>query len=277
VEAAGGRAYFTDICTAIDKHDKIGAEGVLSEMEQRGVPPALAKDILARVSISGSAEEILGHLESSLAATAHGPAGIAEMRELLETLAAMGIPEKHYCLDLRLVRGLDYYTGPVYESIVTTPAIGSLTGGGRYDELIGKFTGQSIPAVGTSIGLERIIEVMKEFSMFPEMVGGADVLVTIFDAATRAESLALASELRRSGICCEVSLRRPKGLKQQITYAAGKKIPLVAVLGPDEIAAGRVTLRAGPDNQRQVKRSEVVAEVQRFLADLRQVGCDGPR
>ncbi|MCK4306188.1 MAG: histidine--tRNA ligase, partial [Candidatus Eisenbacteria sp.] len=270
VEAAGGQAHARDICCAIDKFDKIGMAGVREEMSNRGIPKGIADDILKRAAIEGSVEEVISHLERTLSGTVHGPQGITETRELFEILEAMGVPSQRLVLDLRLVRGLDYYTGPVYESIVTTPAIGSLTGGGRYDELIGRFTGQPIPAVGTTIGLERIIEVMKEFSMFPEVLTGTEVLVTIFDASTRNDSLAIANELRRAGIRCEVSLQRPKGLKRQISYASSKEIPLIAVIGPDEIAAGEVTLRAGPKKQRKVKRAEVGKEARLFLESLRE-------
>jgi len=125
-----------------------------------------------------------------------------------------------------------------------------------------------VPAVGTSVGVERIIEVMKEFEMFPDMVGGTQVLVTVFAPESREASIQLASTLRAAGIACEIDLRRKKGLKQQITYASNKGIPLIAVLGPDEIAEGTVTLRTGPKDQRQVPLAEAAAQVQRFLEEL---------
>ncbi len=272
VELVGGQEQYTEICCSIDKLDKIGADGVREEMLKRGVPRNVADDILERVGIEGSPREILSHLDMVLSATRNGPRGLAETRELVSILEAMGVSAKHFCFDLRLVRGLDYYTGPVYESIVTSPSIGSLSGGGRYDELIGKFTGQSVPATGTTLGLERIIEVMKEFSMFPEIRGGTQLLAAIFDPSTRDDSLALASELRRGGIRCEIPLKPPKGLKQQIAYASEKGIPLIAILGPDEIAAGEVMLRAGPADQRRVKRAQVVEEVRRFLESVPKGG-----
>ena len=273
IEVAGGEAQAKEISVAIDKFDKIGEPGVREELAARGVPADVTAAILDLIGIEGSTAQILTQLEGKIGDTAQGPAGIAETRELFELIDAMGIAQPHARLDLRLVRGLDYYTGPVYESIVTAPAIGSLTGGGRYDELIGNFTGQALPAVGTSIGLERIIEVMKEFEMFPETLRGTEILVAIFDETARNESLALAAELRRAGLRCEIYLRRPKGLKKQITYANAKGIPVIAVLGPDEIAAGEVTLRAGAETQLRVKRAEVAAAAERFLAA--QLGSEG--
>jgi histidyl-tRNA synthetase len=269
VEAVGGQAHYQDICCAIDKFDKIGLAGVRQELEQRGVPAAIASAALERVGREGSSAELLDALATDLETTRRGPQGVAELRELFELVRALGVPERHFMLDLRLVRGLDYYTGPVYESIVTSPAIGSLTGGGRYDGLLEKFTGQPMPATGTSIGLERIIEVMKEFDMLPETGGGTEILVTIFDDATRNAALGLASELRRGGLRCELILLHPvKGLRPQINYASTKGIPLIAVLGPDEIAAGQVVLRAGAEQQLRVNRGDAVAEAKRMLAGL---------
>ncbi len=272
VEAAGGIEHYQDICCAIDKFDKIGPDGVRAELEHRGVPAAIADDVLERVGREDHPAALLAALARDLAGTRRGPQGIAELRELFEIARALGVPERHLRLDLRLVRGLDYYTGPVYESIVTTPAIGSLTGGGRYDDLLGKFTGQPMPAVGTSIGLERIIEVMKEHAMLPPIAGGTDVLVTIFDDATRAEALALAAELRRADLRCEILLKPSRGLRPQIAYASAKGIALIALLGPDEISAGQVVLRAGAGQQRKVARGAAAAEARRMLAELRGSG-----
>jgi histidyl-tRNA synthetase len=274
VESVGGGGHFREICIAIDKLEKIGADGVREELARRSVPAEIAGGILERVSREGSAEEILASLAAPLAATQQGPQGVAETRELLEILAAMGVPADHYALDLRLVRGLDYYTGPVFESVVTRPAIGSLTGGGRYDELIGRFTGQSMPATGTTIGLERIIDVMQELDMLPAAGGATEVLVTIFDESTRAAALGLAAELRGAGLRTEVPLKPGRGLKPQIAYASNKGIPLLAIIGPDELAAGTVTLRSGPRDQRQVARERVAAEARSFLDSL--AGTPGP-
>ncbi len=268
IESVGGQSYATDICTSIDKFDKVGAAGVREEMGRRGIPAEMAAAILEKISIEGTNQEILAHAGRLLGDTTHGPRGAAEIDELFQILHALGVPQKNLRLDLRLVRGLDYYTGPVFESVVTAPAIGSLSGGGRYDTLIGKFIGQPTPAVGSSVGVERIIEVMREFEMFPSILGGSEVLVTIFSRQTREASLALASQLRAAGLATEVALKEAKGLKQQVTYAAAKGIPLIAVLGPDEIAAQTVTLRAGPRDQRQVPLADAASGARRFLTEL---------
>lgn len=266
VEAAGGGGHFRAISVAIDKLDKIGLQGVCEEMEKSGVPGEVAGKILQTIGLEGGEDDLLAVLERMLAGTRLGPAGVSETRELFTFLRALGAPAGRYRLDLSLARGLDYYTGPVHESIVTRPAIGSLTGGGRYDGLIGRFTGNEVPATGTSLGLERIIDVMKEFHMLPESGSATLVLVTIFDPSTMEAALQLASELRRAGIATEVPLKPARGLKPQIAYASGKGIPLLAILGPDEIASGTVTLRAGPGNQKRVARQDAVAEIRAFDA-----------
>jgi histidyl-tRNA synthetase len=269
VESVGGDEHLAAISASIDKHDKIGLDGVRDEMGRRGVPPAASEAILELVTLSGNEPEILDRLDAALAGTRNGAAGVAEMRELLAILEAMELPRERYGLDLKLVRGLDYYTGPVYESIVAEPAIGSLTGGGRYDGLIGRFAGQELPATGTTIGLERILDVMREFDMLPDVAGGTEILVTLFDATLRDAALRLAAELRRAGLRVEVPLQTARSLKPQIAYASSKGIPLLAILGPDEVAADTVTLRAGPRDQRTVARADLIAEARSFLERLR--------
>lgn len=266
VESAGGAASLRDICIAIDKLDKIGDAGVREELAARKVPRDVAEQVLARLASDQPVEKLLAELQHSLSGTRVGAAGVAEMRELLAALRQMEVPDSFYRFDLHLVRGLDYYTGPVFESVVESPPIGSLTGGGRYDELIGRFTGQPLPATGTSIGLERIIDVMREHGMLPRFEAITEVLVTVFDDESRAESLKLAGELRRAGVRTEVPLGRGRGLRPQIAYASSKGIPLLAIIGPDEIQSGTVVLRAGPKDQLTVPRSQVVGQIRRRLS-----------
>ena len=142
------------------------------------------------------------------------------------------------------VRGLEYYTGPIYETLVEEPKIGSITGGGRYDRLIGMFTDRSLPATGTSFGIERIIDAMEELRMFPPNVRRTvtQVLVTRFSPEMTVEALKLAAELRQAGLNVELFMESGS-LGNQIRYALKKGIPFVAILGPDEVQAGRVALR----------------------------------
>jgi histidyl-tRNA synthetase len=140
---------------------------------------------------------------------------------------------------------LEYYTGPIFETTVDEPkSMPSITGGGRFDELVGMFMDRSYPATGTTIGIERIIDTMEEVGMFPPDLGKttAQVLVTMFDASLRDESLRVAALLRRSGLKTQLYFE-PDSLRNQIGFARTKGIPFVVVLGPDELAAGKGTVR----------------------------------
>ncbi|MBN1155578.1 histidine--tRNA ligase [candidate division KSB1 bacterium] len=231
-----------DICVAIDKLDKIGIDGVRKELLNRNISEAATRKILPILEINGTNEKILADISYILASSAVGTQGIEEISEILSYMDDFGIDKQKLTIDLYLARGLSYYTGPIYESVVEEPRIGSLTGGGRYDELIGLFLGQSIPATGTTLGIERIIDVMTELDMIPEIKTRTTVLVTIFDENTKSLSLRIARDLRRAGINTEVSLNISQ-LKKQFIYANKKQIPFVVVIGPEELEQGAVTLK----------------------------------
>jgi len=163
----------------------------------------------------------------------------------------MGIAEENYIVDLYLARGLTYYTGPIFESVVEEPKIGSLTGGGRYDELIGMFSGNNIPATGTTLGIERIIDVMTELDMMPDTKTSTKVLVTVFSDETKDASIKLVQKLRTAGVNSEIFFETG-GLKKQFKYANKLGIPYVVVMGPDEIDKNEASLKdmkSGEQNQ----------------------------
>ena len=143
-----------------------------------------------------------------------------------------------------MVRGLGYYTGPIFETIISEPNLGSITGGGRYDDLIGLFRKKSLPTTGTSFGIERIIDLMDELNLYPASLGGTlvQVLVTVFSEDTRRASMKIANQLRHAGVNTELHFEARK-LGKQFGHADKKGIPLVAVAGPDEIEKGIVTVR----------------------------------
>ena len=170
-------------------------------------------------------------------------AALADLEALFHNLAAMPIGSHQYALNPALARGLDYYTGPVFEVTVKEPNIGSLGGGGRYDHLIGMFLGEEIPATGASLGLERLHDVIAELKLLETPRTVSRVLVTIFSGDLIAESLTLVSRLRQAGIPAEVYLGGKFKLGDQLQYAGKKGIPLAAIAGPDEVQAGTVTLR----------------------------------
>lgn len=248
---------------AIDKLDKIGVDGVKAALRQNEIPEPVIAKLLALLQIEGDAESVLSELGEQLGESA-AQEGIAELTELIGYLTMLGVPEECYRVNAAMVRGLEYYTGPIYETVVEKPKIGSITGGGRYDELIGSFSKQSYPATGTSFGIERIIDLMEEFAMFPPSVGKTvtDVLVSVFDDELMPESLKLATVLRQNGVRTEVYFR-PARLSAQIKYADNRGIPYVAILGSDEVEAGTVAIRnLATREQQNVARDAVAGWIQ---------------
>jgi histidyl-tRNA synthetase len=227
---------------AIDKLEKIGWDGVRKELSERGISNSEIKKLLSVFEISGSPQEILSELTQAFGKIVELREGTDELQQILVRLRDLGVPSARVRIDLYLVRGLGYYTGPIHESVVEEPKIGSLTGGGRYDRLIGMFLGRDIPATGVAFGIERIIDVMAELQMFPTAQTKTRVLVALFDETTRAASLQFAQELRKAGIHAENYFELAK-LKKQLTYADRKRIPFVVFIGPDELTSQQVTIK----------------------------------
>ncbi len=250
---------FLDVCVSIDKQDKIGWGGVREELSSKGYQTEIIETLISILQFSGKPSEVLESLDFNLQESPEGERAFKEMSQLFEDLIASGVPEDRLLFRLSLARGLDYYTGPIFETIVEEPKIGSITGGGRYDNLIGTFCGEKIPATGTTIGIERIFDVINELQLF----GDSDevpvqVLVAVFSAETRAESLKIAAELRNVGISCEVFFEAKK-LGKQFAYADKRKILYVVVAGPDEIAQGEVTVKDMlTGEQQKVSREELL-------------------
>jgi len=178
-------------------------------------------------------------------------------------LPEMGVPDTAYTVAPSLARGLSYYTGVVFESVLEQPPMGSLLGGGRYDELVGAFAGRPIPTVGLAFGIERLHDVMTELGMGPGTRTVAEVFITLFDAERAGASLQLARELRASGLKVETALDPSEKLGKQFKHADRKGIPFALVLGPDDLARGEVVvknLRNG--EQRSVPRATVAVALQ---------------
>jgi histidyl-tRNA synthetase len=223
---------------AVDKLDKIGADGVKAEMAARGIATDAASSLLETFAFMRN--EQLGSCSILADDAALVPFdNVASIFNLASGTSAAG----HLVFDPSLARGLSYYTGAIME--INVPDLtGSLGGGGRYDNLVGMFLGQSIPACGFSLGLERILVVMGERGMFPDSVATtpADVMVAVFEAKDAPHAMRLGSTLRAAGLRVLVY---PDGDKigKQIKYADARKIPFVAILGGDEIANGTVTVK----------------------------------
>lgn len=251
-----------NVLRSVDKLDKIGEVGVRTELLEKGFDEEVVARLFRLLEPGDDTSDLIARLRVQLAESPDAQEGLAELEQLREYLANLGVRESCYRFDLSMVRGLDYYTGPIFETVVEEPRIGSITGGGRYDHLVGIFSGRDIPAVGSTLGLERIVDVMEALHLFPETKTLTQVLVAAFDAETIPEALRLATELRRAGTRVEVPLMEKGGFKKFLSYANAKGIPTVVLLGPDEIARGEVTVRNMADgSQQSVPRSEAVARL----------------
>ncbi|MCL4488408.1 MAG: histidine--tRNA ligase [Chloroflexi bacterium] len=252
---------------SIDKLDKIGREGVRAEMVQNQIPTDVVDKIIGLLAI---APNDFGKLRALLGGIPIAVEGLNELEELAKYLGDSSVPRANYEFDFSMVRGLAYYTGPIYETMVTEPKIGSLTGGGRYDELIGLFSNQSLPVTGTSFGIERIIDVMEELGMFPKNVGRTvtQAFVTIFGKELVGTSVRVANALRAADINTELALEAD-GLGKQLKYAAAKAIPFAVIIGPDEASEQRATVRdLGSGEQTVVPQTKLAV----FLAGKLQGG-----
>jgi histidyl-tRNA synthetase len=252
------------VLVIMDKADKIGVDGVRKELAEKGLPESAANTLLDE--LSGTPPADLAHWIGQLSAALNdeGKAGLEDLRQIF-ALCQSTSAGPHLILDRSLARGLSYYTGPIFEIRVADLA-GSLGGGGRYDNLIGMFSGEDIPASGISLGLERILVVMAERNMFPESVVStpADVMVVQWFANRTNLYLSFAKELRDGGLRVELYPDAPleDGKKvgdKQFKYASARGIPFVAVIGGDELANGTVAIKnMKTGEQKSVPRPEAV-------------------
>jgi histidyl-tRNA synthetase len=244
---------------AIDKLSKIGPDGVKAELEKTGVASDSAARVVELVTRTGSNAELLDAAERDLAATPGGEEAVADLRQLVAYIESLDVPSSSWKIDLSLARGIDYYTGPVYEAVVEEPKIGSVSGGGRYDGLVGTFLGRDIPATGVSLGLERILEVIQEFDLVPRKPSIAEFFVASFPDTLR-ESASIASELRAAGHNADLSILTNRGLGDQMKYGARRGIPYAIIAGADEVGRNVVLVRDLVTGQQQeVARVGLVA------------------
>ena len=254
---------------AIDKLDKIGPEGVREELLRLGIAPGVAARIMAIVLIDGPAPDVLKELSERLAGDERAQRALDNLRAIIAHAGAMGVPPASYAIAPRLARGLSYYTGAVFEAVIDNPPMGSLFGGGRYDELIGMFAGRPIPTVGLAFGIERLHDVMEELGMGPQHATVAEAFVTLFSPEMADEALRLAAELRAAGAKVETALDPTEKLGRQFRYADRRGIPFALVLGPDDLARGEVVLkdlRSG--EQRTVPRTLAAAALREAAEEV---------
>ena len=241
-EIIGEADKIVDITVAIDKLDKIGLENVNAELASKGIPQEAIDKLQPIILLSGSNEEKLETLKSVLAASETGLKGVEESEFILKTIATLGI-KSEVELDLTLARGLNYYTGAIFEVKALDVQIGSISGGGRYDNLTGVFGMDGMSGVGISFGADRIYDVLNQLDLYPKDAAlGTQLLFVNFGEAEAAYVLPILAKVRAAGIRAEIYPDSTK-MKKQMSYANAKAIPFVAIVGENEMNEGKVTLK----------------------------------
>lgn len=241
-DLCGGADKMIHITIAIDKLDKIGIDKVKEELKARGLNDEQITKIESFLHISGSNEEKLQQLKTIFAENETGLKGVTELEYLIKYCQLPAV-NSQLILDVTLARGLNYYTGTIFEVKAKDVQIGSIGGGGRYDDLTGLFGVPHVPGVGISFGVDRIYDVMSELKLFPpEVAGGTKILFFNLGEAEMTKAMELAQQLRRHNISCEVYHENTK-FDKQFKYAEKKNIPYVAILGNKELEQGVVNIK----------------------------------
>ena len=262
-EVIGEPDKMIDITVAIDKLDKIGVEAVNAELSERGLSDESVKALQPILNLSGSTQEKLVALRGILANSEIGLKGVEELETLFGLIEATGV-QLNIELDLCLARGLNYYTGAIFEVKALDAQIGSITGGGRYDNLTGIFGMPDVSGVGISFGADRIYDVLTELNLFPAALQSTtQVLFATFGQEELKYALSWARELRTKGVAVEV-YPEPTKMKKQMGYADAKQIPYVAIVGGDEMAQQKVMLKEmSSGEQKLVSLEELVNKLNR--------------
>ena len=241
-EVIGEADKIVDITVAIDKLDKIGLEAVNAELAEDGISQEAIEKLQPIISLSGTNDEKLDTIAQVLSSSEIGMKGVEETRFILDTLKTANLNNEMQ-LDLTLARGLNYYTGAIFEVKALDVQIGSITGGGRYDNLTGIFGMPGLSGVGISFGADRIFDVLNTLDLYPqEAVHGTQLLFINFGDRETAYCLPIANEMRKAGIRTEVYPDKSK-MKKQMSYANAMNIPFVALAGDNEIQEGKITLK----------------------------------
>ena len=252
----------TLILREVDKLDKIGIDKVRESLARLGVQEILVYQLTDLISWKGSNEEILLQLQNQNIGIENTVfhEGLKEITQVINTLKALGVPEKRTRLNLAIARGLDYYTGTVYETLLDAhPEFGSVCSGGRYDDLASHYTKSKLPGVGISIGLTRLFDQLNAHGLLPQRPSSVQVMVAQMDPSLGATYLALAAELRGAGFNVENYLE-PAKLDKQIKYADKAAIPIVLLIGSDEQAKNAVVVKdMAKKTQTEVPRAHLVS------------------
>ncbi len=258
----------TAVLRALDKLTKIGPDKVAAELvEQAGATTAQATEVLRMAALAGSNADILRALRPLVAGNPVGEAGVDKLADLLAAVVAAGVAPERVALDVSIARGLDYYTGTIFETFLDKlPSIGSVCSGGRYDNLAALFTSQPLPGIGASLGLDRLLAAMEELGLVEKIATPAPVFIPQFDAAHLHDYLRLAADVRRAGFGVEL-YPEAKPLGKQLKYADRRGFRLALIVGSDEWQAGTIQIKDLRDGiSSTVARSDVAVRLAELLA-----------
>lgn len=252
----------TSLFMAIDKLDKIGEEKVKEELIGRGFQPESLTTLFQILNFKGNTQQKIEFLSNQFSKSEKGKKGLADFQEVLTLLNGYGDDASHVEFDISLARGLSYYTGCIFEVKISNVAIGSVSGGGRYDNLTGSFGLEGVSGIGISFGVDRLYDSMEELKLFPDATMiSSTVMICYFDSETQHYALKVASTLREKNIATEVYPAVAK-LKKQLDYANKKAIPYVIVIGSDEVKSGQLTfknMQTGDQGKKTVP--EIIADL----------------
>lgn len=259
-EVIGAADKIVDITVAIDKLEKIGIDNVNDELRKAGLSDEAIQRIQPIILLSGTNDEKLNVISEVLASSETGLKGVEETRFILDTLKACSLKNEMQ-LDLTLARGLNYYTGAIFEVKALDTPMGSITGGGRYDNLTGIFGMPGLSGVGISFGADRIFDVLNTLDLYPkEAVNATQLLFINFGECEAAYCMPVASMCRNKGIRTEVYPDKAK-MKKQMSYANARNIPFVAMAGENEMAEGKITLKNMVTGEQQLVDKEKIADI----------------
>ncbi len=261
----GVKESAVDILRIIDKIDKIGRDNVAKELVELNVPETTVNEMLDILTFDGSNEEKVDRLKSFAGCNEVFDAGLEELTTVIGYIAGFGVPSDYYKIDLSIARGLDYYTGTVYETFIKNhPEYGSVCSGGRYDNLAGYYTKKSLPGVGISIGLTRLFYVLCENDFLNRVHESQLEALVIPMTEDMNYAVKTATELRRAGINTQIYLEEGK-FKKKLTYGSRLTIPFCVILGSDEIEAGQVTIKnMSTGDQKTTDLQEAVAIINSY-------------
>ncbi len=241
-EITGQSDKIVDITVAIDKLDKIGEEGVVKELLEKNIPTSTIEIIRPLFSMKGSNDDVLMSIQNMLSASEIGLKGVEELRYVLDAIKSLGLRNAQLEFDVTLARGLNYYTGAIFEVKANNVQMGSICGGGRYDDLTGIFGLKNLSGVGISFGADRIYDVMDELNLFPAFSDETTQILLINFGVDDMKALNILKEIREKGVNAELYPENAK-LAKQMKYADSKNIPYVLFLGEEELTSGQLKLK----------------------------------